>query len=91
MTPLVEPGTNCEDELSTPAGPSADVIHRTDNELEEVFRDVGSLPTMVTPICDIDGALCVSPAECPVIAPPAVSTFMIRPSMATSPVLRVLF
>ena len=85
MAPLVDPGTDCEDELSTPAGPPADVIHRMDSELEEVFGDVGSLPTMVTPVCDIDGALRVSPAECPVIAPPAVSAFVIRPSMATSP------
>ena len=23
-----------------------------DNELEQVFVDVGSLPTMVTPVCD---------------------------------------
>ena len=58
-----DPGTDCEDELSTPAGPPADVIHRMDSELEEVFGDVGSLPTMVTPVCDIDGALRVSPAE----------------------------
>ena len=50
-----------------------------------MFGDVGSLPTMVTPVCDIDGALCVSPTEGQVIAPPAVSTFVIRPSMATSP------
>ena len=85
MAPLVDPGTDCEDKLSTPAGPPADVIHRMDSELEEVFGDVGSLPTMVTPVCDIDGALRVSPPEGPVIAPPAVSAFVIRPSMATSP------
>ena len=40
---------------------------------------------MVTPVYDIDGALHVPPAECPVIAPPAVSAFVIQPSMATSP------
>ena len=85
MAPLVDQGTDCEDELSTPAVPPVDVIHRMDSELEEVFGDVGSLPTMVTPVCDIDVALCVSPAEGPVIAPPAVSAFVIRPSMATSP------
>ena len=62
-----------------------EVIHRMESELEQVFGDVGSLPTMVTPVCDIDGALRVSPAECPVIVPPAVSAFVIRPSMATSP------
>ena len=85
MAPLVDPGTDCEDELPTPAGPPADVIHRMDSELEQVFGDVGSLPTMVIPVCDIDGALRVSPAECPAIAPPAVSAFVIQPSMATSP------
>ena len=85
MAPLVDPGTDCEDELSTLAGPPADVIHRMDSELEEVFGDVGSLPTMVTPVCDIDGALRVSPAEGPVIAPFVVSAFVIRPSMATFP------
>ena len=72
----------CEDELSIPASPPADVNHEVDSELEQVF--VGSLPTMVTPV--IDGTLRVPPAECPVIAPPAVSAFVIQPSMATSPV-----
>ena len=47
--------------------------------------DVVSLPTMVTPVSDMDGALHVPQVECPVIAPPAVSAFVIRPSMATSP------
>ena len=84
MAPLVDPGTDCEDKLSIPAGPPVDVIHEMDSELEQVFVDVVSLPTMVTPVCDIDGALRVPPAECPVIAPPAVSAFVIRPSMATS-------
>ena len=36
-----------------------------DSELEQVFGDVGSLPTMVTPVCDVDGELRVTPAECP--------------------------
>ena len=85
MAPLVDPGTDCEDELPSLAGPPADVIHRRDSELEQVFGDVGSRPTMVTPVCDMDGALHVSPAECPVIAPPAVSAFVIQPLMATSP------
>ena len=42
MAPLVDPGTDCEDEMSTPAGPPVDVIHIMDSELEEVFGDVGS-------------------------------------------------
>ena len=31
------------------------------NKLEQVFVDVGSLPTMVTPVCDPDGALRMTP------------------------------
>ena len=85
MTPPVDTGTNLEDELSIPASPPADVNHEVvplsmwvevDSELEQVFGDVGSLQTMVTPVCDIDGALCVPPAECPAIAHPAVSAFV---------------
>ena len=79
VAPLVDPGTDCEDELPIPAGSPAEVGH------EKVFVDVVSLPTMVTPVCDIDGALRVFQAECPVIALPAMSAFVIQPSMATSP------
>ena len=85
VAPLVDPGTDCEDELPIPAGPPAEVGHEMDSELEKVFIDVVSLPTMVTPVCDIDGALRVPQAECPVIALPAMSAFVIQPSMATSP------
>ena len=49
-----------------------------DSELEQVFGDVGSLPTMVTPVCDLDGGPCVTPAECPVIEPPDVSVVVTR-------------
>ena len=45
-----------------------------DNELEQVFVDVGSLPTMVTPVCDLDEALRMTPAECPVSVAPGVLT-----------------
>ena len=44
-----------------------------DLDLEQVFGDVGSLPAMVTPVCDLDGGLSVTPAECPVREPPGVS------------------
>ena len=66
VTPQVDPGTDVEDELSIPATPPADVNHAVvslsvraemDNELEQVFVDVGSLPMMVTPVCDPDGAI----------------------------------
>ena len=85
VAPLVDLVTDCEDELPIPAGPPTDVGHEMDSELKKVFIDVVSLPMMVTPVSDMDGALCVPQAECPVIAPPAVSAFVIRPSMATSP------
>ena len=85
VAPLVDPGTDCEDELPIPAGPPADVGHEMDSERKKVFIDVVSLPTMVTPVSDMDGALRVPQAECAVIAPSAVSAFVIRPSMAASP------
>ena len=84
MAPLVDPGTDCEDELPTPAGPPADVDQNMDSELREVFIDVISLPAMLTPVSDMDGTLCMPQAECPVVAPPAVSTFVSRPSVTTS-------
>ena len=40
------------------------------------------LPTMVTPVCDLDGGLHVTPAECPVIEPPGT---VVVPSMVYSP------
>ena len=85
MAPLVDPGTDCEDELPIPAGPPTEVGHEMDSELEKVFIDVVSLSTMVTPVCDIDGAFRVPQAECPVIALPAMSAFVIQLSLATSP------
>ena len=85
MTPQVDTGTDLEDELSIPASPPADVNHEVvplamradvDSELGQVFGDVGSLPTMVTPVCDLDGGMRVTQAECPVIEPPGVSAFV---------------
>ena len=88
MTPQIDPGTYLEDELSIPASPPAadehgavplSVLADVDSELEQVFGDVGSLPTMVTPVVR------VTPAECPVIEPPGVSVVVTRPSMVYSP------
>ena len=45
-----------------------------DSELEQAFGDVGSLPTMVTPVCDLG----VTPVECPVIEHPGVSVVVTR-------------
>ena len=93
MTPQVDTETDFEDELSIPASPPEDVNNEVvtlsmradlDSELEKVSGDVGSLPTMVTPVCDIDGELRVTPVECPRIEPPGVWAFVTRPSMASS-------
>ena len=90
----IDTGTDLEDELSIPASPPAadehgavplSMLADVDSELEQVFGDVGSLPTMVTPVCDLDGGLRVIPAECPVIEPPGVSVVVTRPSMVYSP------
>ena len=75
MTPQIDPETDLEDELSTPANSPATDDHGVvslstqadvDLELEQVLGDVGSLPAMVTPVCDLDGGLRVTTAECPV-------------------------
>ena len=44
-----------------------------DSELERVFVDVGSLPKMVTPVGDPDGALHTTPTRCAVSVAPDVS------------------
>ena len=47
MAPMVDPGTDCEDELPIPAGPPADIDQGMDSELQKVFIDVVSLPMML--------------------------------------------
>ena len=84
VAPLVDPGTDCEDELPTPASPPAVVDQQIDRELQNVFIDVVSLPTMVTPVCDIDGTLHMPQAECPVVAPPAAPALVNWPSQTLS-------
>ena len=83
MAPLVDPGTDCEDELPTPACPAV-VDQQMDRELQKVFIDVVSLPTMVTPVCDMDGTLRMPHAKCPVVAPPAVPALVNWPSQTLS-------
>ena len=77
VAPLVDPGTDCEDELPAPADPPAVVDQEIDSELQNVFIDVVSLPTMVIPVSDMDRAFCAPDEQGPVIAPPAVSTVVI--------------
>ena len=82
VAPLVDPGTDCEDKLPAPADPPVVVNQEMDSELQNVFIDVVSLPTIVTPVSDIGRAFCAPEEQGPVIAPPAVSTVVIRPSTA---------
>ena len=84
VAPLFDPGTDCKHELPAPADPPAIVDQEMDSELQNVFIDVVSLPTMVTPVSDMDRALCAPEEQGPVIAPPAVSTVVIWPYMATT-------
>ena len=79
MTPLVDPGTDCEDELPAPADRPA--AHNTDmdSELQSVFVDVVSLPAMITPVSDVDRALDAPEYVDAVIPPPAVFPITSRP------------
>ena len=79
MTPRIDPGTDLEDELSALADSPAAADHGVallsapadvDIDLEQVFGDVGSLPAMVTPVCDFDG----------LIGPTVVSPGFLQPS-----------
>ena len=49
-----------------------------------MFIDVVSLPTMITPVSDVDRALCAPEYVDAVIAPPAVLPVMTRPPTATT-------
>ena len=91
MTPLVDPGTDCEDELPDPADIQSVPDHVMDGELQSVFMDVASLPTMITPVSDVDRECCAPEYVNAVIAPPAVLPVVIRaPAAATSAVFNVL-
>ena len=80
VAPLLDPGTDLGDELPSPADspaaadqgvapPSADM----DINLEQVFGDVGSLPAMVTPVCEFDGSIVAQPL---MVTSPAGPTVM---------------
>ena len=55
VTPLVDPGTDVEDERPTPAVVPLSLQVQEDVELFQVFQDVGTLPAMVTPVGDPEG------------------------------------
>ena len=85
VSPLTDPGTDLEDELTVdhgaaPRSAQADV----DIDLVRVFEDVGTLPAMVTPPSLI-GGLIGSPAGYTVPAIADVSVQMTQPLVVTSP------
>ena len=93
VAPRVDPGTDLEDELSTPAISPVAADHgmaplsakvEVDIDIEQAFEDVGSLLAMVTPVCDLDGGLGVTPVECPVHVTPGMSVVVAQPPMVTS-------
>ena len=94
VTPLVDPGTDLEDELPSPAASLVAADHgvaplsaqaEVDIELAQVFEDVGTLPAMVTPVCDIEGGLVVTPAEYYVPSTPSVSVVVAQPLVLPYP------
>ena len=67
-----------EDELPSPADSPAAADHGVaplsadvDINLEKVFGDVGSLPAIVTPVCEFDGIIVAQPL---MVTSPAGST-----------------
>ena len=85
VTPLVDPGTDCEDEL--PALADRPAVDNTDmnSELQCVFVDVVSLPAMITPVSDVDRAL-DAPEYVDAVIAPAVFQVTSRPPTATTSV-----
>ena len=81
---MVDLGTDCEDELPTLADVPVVGNQDMDSELQSVFIDVVSLPTMITPVSDVDRALCAPGYVDAVIAPPAALSVVTRPPMATT-------
>ena len=50
MTPLLDSGTDCQDELSSPNGSPMQV--EEDVDLAQILAEFGTLPAIVTPIDD---------------------------------------
>ena len=95
VVPLVDPGTDLEDELPMPAASPVTVDHGAaprptqvdvDVDLDRVFQGVATLPELVTPLCDPEGGgLVVTAAGYPVPAIPSASVVMTRPLVVPSP------
>ena len=94
VAPLVDPGTDVEDEQPTPVGSPSPVVDRAvplsassgvDLELTRVLLEVGVLPVMVTPIVDPEVGSSMTPAEYPVPPIPELSVVVSDPLEAASP------
>ena len=90
VTPLVDPGTDVEDERPTPVGSPSPVVDGAvplstpsgvDMELAQVFLEVGVLPAMVTPVVEPEGESAMTQAQYPV--PPILELSVVE---AASPV-----
>ena len=85
VAPLVDPGTDLEDELPTPAVSPVTVSHgaaprpaqvEVNVDLDRVFQDVATLQELVTPLCDPEGGLVVTAVGYPVPAIRSASVVM---------------
>ena len=94
VTPLVDPGTDVEEERPTPVGSPSPVVDGVlplsapsgvDMELAHVFQEVGDLPAMVTPVVDPDGVSAMTPARYTVPPIPEISVVVSDPMDAASP------
>ena len=82
VAPLLDPGTDVEDERPTLVGSPSPVIDRdvplsassgVDLDLMRVLLEVGVLPMLVTPIVDPEGESSMTPTEYPVSPIPELS------------------
>ena len=93
VAPLVDPGTDVEDEQPTPVGSPSPVVDRAvplsassgvDLELTRVLLKDSVLPVMVTPTVDPKWESSMTPAEYPVPPIPELSVVVSDPLEAAS-------
>ena len=94
VAPLVDPGTDLEDELPTLDGsPSTDVSKPVpsstssgvDLDLAQALLELGVLPAMLTPIVDPEVGTSMTPAEYPMPPLPELSVVDSVPLVVASP------
>ena len=94
VAPLVDPGTDVEDEWPTPVGSPSPVVDGAvplsapsgvDMELAHVFQEICVLPAMVTPVEDPEGGSAMTPARYPVPPIPELLVVVSDPLDAASP------